>query len=96
MPFLQYTYSNLGLQRDVIFASNRGEVSGLDGGQSYCFMVAAFIPSRAKAYQQGAWSIQQCTPGHTNAFQGTPRRLVSASAAAALPPSSHGELPFCL
>ncbi|XP_019739350.1 tissue factor-like isoform X1 [Hippocampus comes] len=63
-----YKSGNTG-KRDIIFASNRGEVSGLDGGHSYCFMVAAFIPSRDKAYQQGAWSIQQCTPGHKNAFQ---------------------------
>ncbi|XP_061551075.1 tissue factor-like isoform X2 [Phycodurus eques] len=63
-----YKSGNTG-KRDIIFNSNRGEVSGLDAGQSYCFMVAAFIPSRSKLYQQGAWSIQQCTPGQKNVLQ---------------------------
>ncbi|XP_061696322.1 tissue factor-like isoform X3 [Syngnathoides biaculeatus] len=63
-----YKSGNTG-KRDIRFNSNRGEVSGLDAGQSYCFMVAAFIPSRSKLYQQGAWSIQQCTPGQKNVFQ---------------------------
>ncbi|XP_061652836.1 tissue factor-like isoform X1 [Phyllopteryx taeniolatus] len=63
-----YKSGNTG-KRDIIFKSNRGEVSGLDPGQSYCFMVAAFIPSRSKLYQQGAWSIQQCTPGQKNVLQ---------------------------
>lgn len=40
------------------------EVSELDAGQSYCFMVAAYIPSRPKTTQQGAWSKQYCTRGH--------------------------------
>ncbi|XP_061746177.1 tissue factor-like isoform X2 [Nerophis ophidion] len=63
-----YKSGNTG-KRDIISKSNRAEVSGLDAGQSYCFMVAAFIPSRAPAYRQGAWSMQQCTPGQTNILQ---------------------------
>ncbi|XP_037131840.1 tissue factor-like [Syngnathus acus] len=63
-----YKSGNTG-KRDIIFKSNKGEVSGLDADQSYCFMVAAFIPSRDKLHQQGAWSIQQCTPGQKNVFQ---------------------------
>ncbi|XP_077414541.1 tissue factor-like isoform X2 [Vanacampus margaritifer] len=63
-----YKSGNTG-KRDIIFNTNRGEVSGLDAGQSYCFMVVAFISSRDKQYQQGAWSIQQCTPGQKNVFQ---------------------------
>ncbi|KAM4727622.1 tissue factor-like [Anableps anableps] len=47
-------------KREKISDSNTAEVSGLDAGQSYCFMVAAFIPSRPKANQHGAWSTQHC------------------------------------
>ncbi|XP_054624928.1 tissue factor-like [Dunckerocampus dactyliophorus] len=63
-----YKSGNTG-KKDILSNSNRAEVSGLDAGQSYCFMVAAFIPSRIKPYQQGAWSIQQCTPGQKNVLQ---------------------------
>ncbi|XP_057713752.1 tissue factor-like [Corythoichthys intestinalis] len=66
---ISYYKSGSTGKRDIITKSNRGEVAGLDAGQSYCFMVAAYIPSRSKPYQQGAWSIQQCTPGQTNVFQ---------------------------
>lgn len=51
-------------KRDVTSNSSVAKVWNLDAGQSYCFMVAAFIPSRAKAHRQGAWSSQICTPGH--------------------------------
>lgn len=50
-------------KREKISDSSRAEVSGLDAGQGYCFTVAAFIPSRPKANQHGAWSTQQCTQG---------------------------------
>ncbi|XP_034039465.1 tissue factor-like isoform X2 [Thalassophryne amazonica] len=56
-------------KRDIISDSNVAEVSNLDAGQSYCFMVAAYIPSRPKANQLGAWSKQQCTAGHTSILQ---------------------------
>ncbi|CAN9502871.1 unnamed protein product [Ophioblennius macclurei] len=48
-------------KREVISASSIAEVSKLDAGEEYCFIVAAFIPSRSKETQQGAWSSQQCT-----------------------------------
>ncbi|XP_028327709.1 tissue factor-like [Gouania willdenowi] len=51
-------------KREVISDSSIAEVSKLDAGESYCFIVAAFIPSRAKPLQQGAWSTQQCTQGN--------------------------------
>ncbi|XP_044224655.1 tissue factor-like [Thunnus albacares] len=60
---ISYYKSGSTGKRDIISNSSIAEVSGLDAGQSYCFMVAAFIPSRPKNSQQGAWSIQQCTPG---------------------------------
>ncbi|XP_068455054.1 tissue factor-like [Clinocottus analis] len=50
-------------KRDFISNSSTAEVSQLDSGQSYCFMVAAFIPTRPKISQHGAWSAQWCTPG---------------------------------
>ncbi|KAK5888398.1 hypothetical protein CesoFtcFv8_014497 [Champsocephalus esox] len=49
-------------KRDIISDSNMAEVSKLDAGESYCFMAAAFIPSRPKGSQLGAWSQQLCTP----------------------------------
>uniref|UniRef100_A0A3B4WRZ7 Tissue factor-like n=1 Tax=Seriola lalandi dorsalis TaxID=1841481 RepID=A0A3B4WRZ7_SERLL len=39
----------------------------LDAGESYCFMVAAYIPSRPKATQQGAWSQQLCSTSDSSA-----------------------------
>lgn len=57
-------------QRDIISDSSTAEVSKLDAGQRYCFMVAAFIPSRPKSTQQGAWSNQQCTPEGSSVVQG--------------------------
>ncbi|KAM7401407.1 hypothetical protein PAMA_005548 [Pampus argenteus] len=60
---ISYYKSGSTGKRDIISDSSIAEVSGLDAGQSYCFMVAAFIPSRPKTSQQGAWSTQQCTHG---------------------------------
>ncbi|XP_077580906.1 tissue factor-like isoform X2 [Stigmatopora nigra] len=66
---ISYYKSGSTGKRDIVTKSKTGEVAGLDVGQSYCFMVAAYIPSRPKVHQQGAWSIQQCTPGQTNILQ---------------------------
>ncbi|XP_077471667.1 tissue factor-like [Stigmatopora argus] len=66
---ISYYKSGSTGKRDIVTKSNKGEVAALDVGQSYCFMVAAYIPARPKAHQQGAWSIQQCTPGQTNILQ---------------------------
>lgn len=49
-------------KRDIISDSSMAEVSKLDAGERYCFMAAAFIPSRPKGSQLGAWSQQLCTP----------------------------------
>lgn len=56
-------------KRDHIADSNTAPIPNLDPGQSYCFMVAAFIPSRIKAKQQGEWSTQTCTPGNKNILE---------------------------
>ncbi|XP_029381196.1 tissue factor-like isoform X2 [Echeneis naucrates] len=55
-----YKSGNTG-KRDIISDSSVAEVKNLDEGYSYCFMVAAYIPSRPKSTQQGAWSTQCCT-----------------------------------
>ncbi|XP_039672486.1 tissue factor-like [Perca fluviatilis] len=66
---ISYYKSGSTGKRENISDSSTIQLSGLDAGQSYCFMVAAFIPSRPKATQQGAWSIRQCTPGDGNILQ---------------------------
>ncbi|KAM9460228.1 tissue factor-like [Salvelinus alpinus] len=38
------------------------ELTNLDKGQSYCFMVAAYIPSRSAQKRLGDWSKPQCSP----------------------------------
>lgn len=51
-------------KRDLVVDSNLPQIPNLNPGQSYCFMVAAFVPSRAKNLQQGAWStLTHCTSG---------------------------------
>ncbi|KAI4809836.1 hypothetical protein KUCAC02_018696 [Chaenocephalus aceratus] len=57
-------------KRDIISDSNMAEVSKLDAGESYCFMAAAFIPSRPKGSQLGAWSQQLCTPQEDSILHG--------------------------
>ncbi|XP_072220367.1 tissue factor-like [Leuresthes tenuis] len=66
---ISYCKSGSTRKRDIVSDSSRTKILGLDAGQSYCIMVAAFIPSRPKATQQGAWSTQLCTEGHTNILQ---------------------------
>uniref|UniRef100_A0A3Q4GTI8 Interferon/interleukin receptor domain-containing protein n=1 Tax=Neolamprologus brichardi TaxID=32507 RepID=A0A3Q4GTI8_NEOBR len=60
---IRYYKSGSTGKRDEISDSSIKVIPGLDEGQSYCFMVAAFIRSRPKATQQGSWSLQQCTEG---------------------------------
>ncbi|RVE61383.1 hypothetical protein OJAV_G00170440 [Oryzias javanicus] len=70
---LQYKISYYKYQstrkRDVESLTSTAEISGLDPGQSYCFMVAAYIPSRARANQNGASSLEQCTEGSRGILQ---------------------------
>lgn len=47
------------------------EVPNLDTEEGYCFMVAAFIPSRPKSTQLGAWSKQLCVTGPRTFLHGT-------------------------
>ncbi|KAE8291481.1 hypothetical protein D5F01_LYC11089 [Larimichthys crocea] len=63
---ISYHKSGSTGKRDYISNTSVAEVSKLDAGENYCFMVAAYIPSRTKATQLGARSVQQChsTPGH--------------------------------
>ncbi|CAG05419.1 unnamed protein product, partial [Tetraodon nigroviridis] len=55
--------------KEVISDSSQAEVANLDPGQSYCFVVAAFIPSRPKATQQGALSRQLCLQRGSDVLQ---------------------------
>nr|XP_020475274.1 tissue factor-like [Monopterus albus] len=66
---ISYGKSGSTGKRDIISKANIREMPELDAGQSYCLMVAAYIPSRPKATQQGAWSKQLCTHGQTNTLQ---------------------------
>lgn len=60
---VSYSKSGSTGKRDLVVDSNLPQIPNLDPGQGYCFMVAAFVPSRDKALQQGAWSHQICTSG---------------------------------
>ncbi|XP_047224793.1 tissue factor-like [Girardinichthys multiradiatus] len=66
---ISYYKSGSTGKREKISDSSTANVSGLDAGQIYCFMVAAFIPSRPKANQHGAWSTLQCRDGDTHLLQ---------------------------
>ncbi|XP_004078934.1 tissue factor [Oryzias latipes] len=66
---ISYYKSGNTRKRDFESPTSTAEISGLDPGQSYCFMVAAYIPSRAKANQNGALSLEQCTEGDGGILQ---------------------------
>lgn len=57
-------------KRDSYADTSIAELPQLDAGEHYCFMVAAFIPSRPEAFQLGAWSQQQCMVGHRGSLTG--------------------------
>ncbi|KAI4889876.1 hypothetical protein NFI96_029453 [Prochilodus magdalenae] len=49
---------------------NEVEMSELDEGQSYCFKIAAYIPSRKGQKKQGPWSETKCSPaGNRNIIE---------------------------
>lgn len=56
-------------KKDIISDSSIAVVPDLDAGENYCFMAAAFIPSRPKTTRQGAWSIHSCTTGNKTIVQ---------------------------
>ncbi|CAJ1087280.1 tissue factor-like [Xyrichtys novacula] len=63
---INYYKSGSTRKKDHTADSSVAEVTKLDPGQSYCFMVAAYIPSRPKNTQYGAWSRQLCETTHGN------------------------------
>lgn len=44
------------------------EINKLEEGVSYCFTVAAYIPSRKSDHQMGSWSIPVCWPPKAGSF----------------------------
>lgn len=56
------SYSRAGStgKKELLSNSSSLVVSGLDSGESYCFIVAAFVPTRARTNQLGLWSHQRC------------------------------------
>uniref|UniRef100_A0A668AVB3 Tissue factor n=1 Tax=Myripristis murdjan TaxID=586833 RepID=A0A668AVB3_9TELE len=57
-------------KRENISDYSIAKLSNLDAGDSYCFKVAAFIPSRAKALQLGAWSQEVCSEAERHILHG--------------------------
>uniref|UniRef100_A0A3B4WQX3 Tissue factor n=1 Tax=Seriola lalandi dorsalis TaxID=1841481 RepID=A0A3B4WQX3_SERLL len=62
-------YKSGNTRKEFVSDSSVAELK-LDAGESYCFMVAAYIPSRPKATQQGAWSQQLCSTSDSSAPPG--------------------------
>ncbi|XP_008333041.1 tissue factor-like [Cynoglossus semilaevis] len=60
---ISYYKSGSTGKKDIVSDSSVTEVPNLDTEEGYCFMVAAFIPSRPKSTQLGAWSKQLCVTG---------------------------------
>ncbi|XP_017544112.1 coagulation factor IIIb [Pygocentrus nattereri] len=49
-------------KKEEIVDGDEVVMSKLDKGQSYCFSVAAYIPSRKGDRKLGKWSLPQCSP----------------------------------
>uniref|UniRef100_W5JZL2 Tissue factor n=2 Tax=Astyanax mexicanus TaxID=7994 RepID=W5JZL2_ASTMX len=60
----EITYTKAGSTgpRKVVVDGNEVEMTELDAGQSYCFTVAAHIPSRKRGKKTGKLSFPQCSP----------------------------------
>lgn len=59
---LQFSRSFVCLQKTITVDESRAEFSRLDEDQSYCFSVAAYIPSRKGDKMFGEWSLPKCSP----------------------------------
>lgn len=50
---------------------SKAEFNNLDEDQSYCFSMAAYIPSRKGDKRVGEWSLPKCSPQkHKNLIEG--------------------------
>ncbi|XP_076837567.1 coagulation factor IIIb [Brachyhypopomus gauderio] len=53
---------------EIIVDQNEVEMLGLDRGESYCFSVAAYIPSRRSPRKTSKWSPRKCSPAERRSF----------------------------
>lgn len=58
----QCSFCFICLQKLETVNENKMEFSKLDENQSYCFSVAAYIPSRKGDNRVGEWSLPKCFP----------------------------------
>ncbi|XP_072524830.1 coagulation factor IIIb isoform X2 [Salminus brasiliensis] len=65
---ITYTKAGSTGPRSVVVDGNEVEMTELDKGQSYCFSVAAYLPSRRGAKKLGKWSFPQCSPAGGRSF----------------------------
>lgn len=62
LEIILYLTLNLCPQKETMSDLRDVELNNLDKGESYCFMVAAYIPSRSVEKRLGDWSKPQCSP----------------------------------
>ncbi|XP_060920463.1 coagulation factor IIIa [Labrus mixtus] len=67
--FVTYRKNKSTGKKDKTSKSNVIEITGLDRGESYCFNVQAFIPSRNGDKDKGELSITQCTNDDQSFFK---------------------------
>jgi len=73
-PTLQFSRCCVCLQKIRTVDESRADFR-LDEGQSYCFSVAAYIPSRKGDKMLGEWSLPKCSAQeHKTLFEGKFKR----------------------
>ncbi|XP_030630579.1 coagulation factor IIIb [Chanos chanos] len=55
-------------KKETISDLSELELSGLDKDESYCFSIAAYIPTRTTAKRLGEWSLPKCSKGKDKFF----------------------------
>ncbi|RXN25821.1 tissue factor-like protein [Labeo rohita] len=59
---IEYNKAGSTGKKSLIVDESKAEFNNLDEGQSYCFRVAAYIPSRKGDKRLGKWSLPKCSP----------------------------------